>query len=277
MQDSNAERLARAGYVARGVVFVMVGGLAALAAMGGGGRTPDSHGALRTLLAQPYGAVMLGLLSIGLLCFAAWRVAQAVFDADHLGSRPKSIVRRIGYGAGAVVNGGLAISAASLIFAFSGGGSGGDQSARDWTAYLLQLPFGPFLVGAAGATVIGAGCAAAVKAWKASFCEHLALRAGARAWVVPLGRLGYAARAAVFGLAGAFLLAAAWHANAREARGLAGTLAALEAQPYGWLLLLATAAGLFAFGAFQFVAARYRRIDAPDLAEAGAKLRLNTA
>ncbi|WP_245422400.1 DUF1206 domain-containing protein [Alsobacter soli] len=263
--------MARAGYVARGVVFILVGGLATLAGLGNGSRAPDSHGALQTLLAQPFGAVLLAALALGMLAFAAWRVAQAILDADHLGSSGKALARRLGYGVGAVVNGGVAASAASLIFTYSA--RSGEQSAHDWTGYVLSLPFGRALVGLIGAGVVVAGIGAGWKAWTAKFTEHLSLDQKARTWVLPLGRIGYAARAVVFVLIGGFLVAAAVHANAREARGLAGALAELQAQTYGSALLLLTALGLFAFGVFQLAAARFRRIDAPKLGEAGDRLK----
>jgi H+/Cl- antiporter ClcA len=83
-----------------------------------------------------------------------------------------------------------------------------------------------------------------------------------------MGRVGFFARALVLLIVGGFLILAALHANSSEARGIAGALNSLQQQPYGWALLGATALGLFAFGAFQFVIAVYRRIDAPSPAEA---------
>jgi hypothetical protein len=100
---------------------------------------------------------------------------------------------------------------------------------------------------------------------------------GVRGWAVPLGRLGFAARGVVFGLIGAFLILAAAHSSSAEVTGLAGALQVLRAQPYGWNLLAVTAAGLFAFGIFGLVQARYRHIDAPDAAEATAKFKHTVA
>jgi hypothetical protein len=91
----------------------------------------------------------------------------------------------------------------------------------------------------------------------------------ARHWLVPLGRAGYLARGLVFALIGIFLLTAAIQARAAEARGLSGTLRALQEQPYGWVLLLTTALGLFCFGACRVAVGWYRRIDAPDVGRVG--------
>ena len=92
-------------------------------------------------------------------------------------------------------------------------------------------------------------------------------------WAVPLGRLGFAARGVVFVLIGSFLVLAALHSNSREVKGLGGALESLREHPYGWALLGVTAAGLFAFGLFGLVQARYRRIDAPSVEEATQSVR----
>lgn len=267
MTDRAFEHLARFGYAARGVVYVIVGALAVLAALGRGQGTPDSRDALTTLLRTPYGGVVLGLVALGLVCFALWRLAQAALDADHLGTDPKALVRRAGFAVSAVANFALATSAIGLVTTIVASG-GGDGSAQDWTRYLLALPFGRWLVALVGLGVVGTGLGTAWKGWTASFRRRLSMGGTAAGWVTPIGRAGYLARGLVFVLAGFFLVLAALHANAREVRGLAGTLRALQEQPYGWALLLVTALGLFAFGAFQVLAARYRRIRTPDLGQA---------
>ncbi len=265
MQEGTAERLARLGYAARGVVYVIVGGLAVLAALGNGGGTTDTRGALYAVLSQPFGWFLLGAVALGLLCFAAWRVAQSLLDADHLGTEWRALARRIGFAGSAVANGLLALTAITILVGTAGGARDGEGATRDWTAYLLAAPFGQWLVGALGLLVIGIGIGVGVRGWGGGFAEHLALDDAQRRWVIPLGRIGYLARALVFVMVGGFLVVAAIQADPGEARGLAGALRALQAQPYGWVLLGATALGLFAFGAFQFAVARYRHIDAPDL------------
>ena len=268
MDQRTSELMARAGYSARGVVYVIVGGFAVVAAIGSGGRTTGTKGALYSILSQPFGAVLLLVVAVGLLCFAAWRLAQAALDVDHLGTDWKALARRIGFGVGAIANLALAFSAFALVFGTSSGSRDGEGSARDWTAYLLSAPFGQWIVGALGLIVFGTGIGVALKGWKRTFEERLALDHNARRWVIPVGRLGFLARGLVFMLVSVFLVLAALHANAREAKGLAGALRSLEEQSYGWVLLGITALGLVAFGAFQFVTAYYRRIDAPDFEEA---------
>jgi hypothetical protein len=260
------EIAARLGYAGRGAVYLIVGGFAVVAAIGSGG-AKGQKGALRSVLEQPLGEALLGVVALGFLCFALWRVLQALLDADHHGREPKALARRAIYVFTALVYIGLAAGTVSIILG-TDDGRGGDQSARDWTAFLMAKPFGQWLVGAVGAIVGGAGIGFALRGCKPDFEPRLALTETARTWVVPLGRAGFVARGAVFLLIAWFLVRAALHANAREAHGLGGALRALQQEPYGSALLGATALGLFAFGAFQVAVAVYRRIDAPTVREA---------
>lgn len=270
--DNPLEHLARFGYGARGFVFCVVGGLALLAAFGQGGSAGDGKGAIRAVLGGPFGVFLVGAIAIGLAGFALWRLVESLTDADHHGTSPKALVVRAGHLVSAVVYAGLAATAANLAFGIGRASSGGD-GVRDGTAWLLSQPFGPWLVAFAGLCVLGAGIGYGVKAWTGKVDDHLALPAGTGAWILPMGRFGFAARCLVFLLIGGFILTAAWTQASSEARGLSGAFAALRAQPYGWALLAIAAAGHFAFGAFGLVQARYRRIDAPDVADAGDAVR----
>ncbi|WP_137177118.1 DUF1206 domain-containing protein [Roseomonas sp. AR75] len=267
------ELLARLGYAARGMVSLIIGGLALLAAFGRGGGTTGSRGALQTLMAQPLGVILLGIVAVGLFGFALWRLFQSVMDADGRGTSWKAIGVRIGQAISAAIYVSLGAFAASLVLGL-GKAQANDDAARDWTAWLMAQPFGYWIVGAGGIAVAGIGLAMARKAWTASFRRELA--GDAPSWVIPLGRLGFAARAIVFLVIGGFLLVAAWTSNPDQARGLGGALAALQAQPFGQALFALVALGLAAFGAFQFAEARYRHIGAPDprSVAAAAKARL---
>ena len=164
--------LARSGYAARGVVYLIIGGLAVLAALGSGGQTTDSKGALVTILQQPFGKVLLALVALGLVGYAIWRLVQASMDPDDHGTDAKGVAIRGGLLVSAVTHVLLAFFALSLIFGWGGGG-GGDSGAQDWTAWLLQQPFGRWLVALIGLAVIGAGLAHMVKGYKAKFEKYL--------------------------------------------------------------------------------------------------------
>lgn len=254
--------LARFGYAAEGVVYLIIGGLAALAAFTGGGRTTDSRGAFEEILSKSYGKLLLGAVAIGMAAYAIWRIVQAVKDTENKGSDAKGIARRIGYAIIGVIHIGLAYSAVKLILG-SGGGSRGDAASKEWTATLLAQPFGRWLVGAVGLGFIAFAVTQFYKAFTAEFRENLKtneMDKKTQTFATRAGQAGFSARGVVFGIIGVFLIQAARHSNAGEARGLSGALRALEQQSYGQWVLGIVALGLIAYGLYMFVLARYRRI-----------------
>ncbi len=255
--------LARIGYGARGVVYLVIGILALQLALGLGGSATDQHGALMTISQQPFGKFLLIILTIGLLGFALWSFIQAAFDTEGKGKKAKGIVSRLGY---AVVGFSYALLAYGALLLASGSGNGGKgstQSAQDWTAVLLKQPLGVALVILVGLVVIGVAGSLLYKAYKASFRSRLdlsALSARMKKVVVDLGRAGYAAQGVVLLIVGAFFIIAALQNNASKAKGLDGALQVLAQQPSGQILLGAVALGFVAYGCYSFVEARYRRL-----------------
>src|SRR5206468_1797464 len=157
--------------------------------------------------------ITLALLAIGLGGFALWRVLQGVADADGLGARWNAIVRRTAYTITGGIYAGLAGFAVSLIFGLRAAAADDDRAAREWTASLLSMPFGRWVVAVVGVCLIGAAIAAVARGWKATFQNRLELRSEIRPIVIGAGRIGFAARGLVFAVAGVFLVVAGWHAN----------------------------------------------------------------
>lgn len=261
------EVMARLGHAARGAVYCLIGSLALFAAIGSGGGAGGSGNALRVILSQPFGRVLLGSIALGFAFFALWRFVEAATDADHRGSEWKGLAIRGAHVIGGIIAIGLSLSALGLALGWGSGG-GDDRAARDWTAWLMAQPLGPWLVGLVGLAVGGAGVAFLAKGWRGTVTKHLVCSREVARWAVPAGRLGFGARGIVYLIMGSFLVVAAIQSRAAQAKGLGGALETLQAQPFGWVLLAVTAAGLFAFGVFSFIEALYRRIDAPDFGEA---------
>lgn len=262
------ERLARFGYAAKGVVYAVVGGIALNAAFGVE-RATGSRGALESLLRQPLGRVMLGVVAVGLLGYVVWKAVQAVLDPEHLGTDAKGLFKRAAFGLTAVIYAGLALAAARLALSGASGGDAGaegDGTGPDrWTAMAMDKPLGRWAVAAVGVGIIAYGLYNLYKGYTAKLSEELDLsdlEPENRRRVIWAGRFGMAARGVVFGIVGWFLVMAALHYNPTEARGLGGALRTLEEQTYGPWLLAAVALGLVAYGLFYLVKARYRRIDA---------------
>ena len=255
------ERVARFGYAAYGVVYVLVGVLSVRAAFGGRGKTAGQEGALQTILLAPLGRVLLGLVALGLLGYATWRLFQGILDPDNEGRDAKGFVKRSDHVVNGLFHAALSVSVGRVALGSGGGGGGGPD---DWTATLLQQPFGPWLVGLVGAGILAVGLFQFYRAYDAKFMEKLkpgGMSPRERRWTTRTGRLGHAARGVVFIIMGIFLAQAALQSDPDEARGLGGALSALAAQPFGPYLLGLVASGLVAFGLFMFVVARYRRIE----------------
>jgi hypothetical protein len=128
---------------------------------------------------------------------------------------------------------------------------------------VLDLPGGPFIVGGIGLGFVGAGLFNFYRGVTRKFREKLKLRkmsdAEDKAYCA-IGVVVFVARGIVFGLIGVFLIRAAYQYDPEEAVGIDGALAELAQASYGPLLLGLTAAGLFAFGLYSFVEARYREV-----------------
>lgn len=255
--------LARLGYVMKGVVYLVIGVLAVQLAVGRGGKATDQRGAIQTIADFPFGKVLLVVVIIGLVGFALWCFLQAIFDTEGKGREAKGILARIGYAFVGISYAGLALGAYHVVTNTGTVGKNSTTQTQDWTALLLQLPFGVALLVLVGLGVLGLAGYLFYKAYAATFQRRLTFSGvGARIkrWLVSLGRCGYAALGIVFAIVGLFLIVAAFQHDATKAKGLDAALLEIARQPLGSVLLIIVALGLIAYGLYSFVEARYRRV-----------------
>ncbi|MFJ8073317.1 DUF1206 domain-containing protein [Streptomyces sp. NPDC096176] len=259
---SVVDTAARWGFVARGVIYLLVGVLALHIAFGGGGRQADRGGALAELAGQPFGAVLLWALGAGLVGMALWRLSEALFGAS--GPDGHKTGKRLLSGGRCLFYGFVAYSV--LAFAAGDRGSGGgssDQQSRDVTARALEAPGGQWIVGLAGVGIAVAGTWVAVRAALRKYRKHLK-RSGmshrARRFVDVTGVGGGVARGALFAAIGVFVVRAAIEYEPDQAKGFDDTLRSFADTPAGPWLLVLVAAGLVLFGVFSFAMARWRRV-----------------
>lgn len=253
------ERLFRVGLVAKAFLYATVGVLALGVALDVGGRTTDTAGALRTLARQPFGRVLLVLLVVGLLGYAAWRIAQASVDTDDEGDDASGIVTRGGAVVSAAVHLALMVLALRLV-ADPGSGTASGSQEQQATAGVLGWPAGRWLVLVVALAVIGVGVHDVREALTRGFMDRVRVGGSRRRAVERLGVVGFLARGAVFGLAGVFLAKAAIQYDPEEAVGIDGALSRLADQPFGPFLLGAAAAGLVAYALTCLAWARYREV-----------------
>jgi len=254
------EWLARAGFVARGVIYAIIGILAIKLALGVGGKATNQQGALRTIAHQPFGKVLLIAVAIGLAGYAIWRLMRAAVGHGPEGS-DSGFDRLAALGSGIAYSAVCAIAVEMLLGSASSGRAAGN--AHKATAGVLGWPGGPWLVGLGGAVMLLIGGYQGYRALTQDFLmdsktEEMSPRA--RRWLTWIGTFGYAARMVVFGLIGVFLIKAALDYNPAKAVGVDGALAKLSNSSHGSLLLGIVAFGLVAFALYSFTDARYRRI-----------------
>jgi hypothetical protein len=258
VQSRGFEWLARAGFVVRGLIYGIIGILSVKLALGADGKTTNQQGALKTVAHQPFGEVLLILVAIGLAGYALWRLLRALLghgleDAD-------TTFERIAAFASGIVYAGLSAIAIEILLG-SGGGSSG--STHKTTAGVFGWPAGAWLVGIAGAVLIGVGLYQGYRGLSQDFLKDSKteqMSASVRKWIEWIGTFGHLARMVVFVLIGVFLIDAAIDYNPNKAVGLDGALAKVAHASYGPFLLGIVAAGLIAFGLYSLSDARYRRI-----------------
>jgi hypothetical protein len=256
-----ARGLARWGLVSKGALYLLVGVIAADVAIAGGRRVQDRQGALSATADTWPGKLLVGVLAVGLLGYAIWRFIEAVLGRPLEGVEQEGWLKRLGYVARAFWYLGLfGIAVAALAGADESSGGNEDR----FTARVLEVPLGRWIVGAIGLGILGAG---AYNVWRGTtgrFRDRLKTRKMTDVEdtaFTALGVVGHVARGlAVFGLIGFFLVRAAWQYDPEEAIGLDGALAKVLRADYGDTLLAFVAAGLVAYGVYCFAEARYREV-----------------
>ncbi len=252
-----AHFLARAGLTARGVIYILVGWVALLVALGHSSSEADQQGALHMLAGKSYGLVSLWLLAIGFAAYALWRLGEAAFgvtgEPSGAGPRLKSLGR-------AVIYAGLSYLTFTVIM-----GTDRSQSRRqqDITATAMQHPAGRVLVGVVGLVIVAIGVVLIVEGARKKFMRLLntaRMSARTRRAVKLLGMTGTIARGLVFALAGVLVIDAAVTHKASESGGIDKALLTLRDQPFGEVLMIAAALGLLVFGAYGLCEARWRKV-----------------
>jgi Domain of Unknown Function (DUF1206) len=250
--------LARAGLVARGVIYLVVGILAIKVAVGAGGKTSDQQGALKTIAEQPFGKALLVLMAVGLAGYSIWRLTRAALGHgqevdDDAKQRLEGLLSGFFYAV-------LCFTAIKLL---AGSGAGGGGAEDEATGGVLGWPAGTWIVGIGGLAIIGAGIDQAIKGVRRKFCEDVRtgqMSAKTRSAYEAVGLFGHLARASVFGLIGAFLIKAALDYDPDKAVALDGALSKVANAPAGPFLLGAVAIGFLGFAAYSLMDSRYRRV-----------------
>ena len=252
------EFMARTGFAAKGIVYLLLGFLGMRAAFGAGS-AGSTQAALVEVLRAPYGRWLLTALAVGLAWYAIWRFIEAFGDANQKGNEPKGLARRAGYFASGAIYSAIALDAFSLVMRW-------DNESGQARSVLAPLLTGPVAILAA-IVLLGYGGYQIWKGIAGNLGKQLKegeARREAGPWVLVLSRIGLAGRGALFVVMGYWLVTHPGSGPAMASESTAGgALQLLTRLPQGeWFMALAAAA-LMAYGVNQLAHARYRRIVMP--------------
>jgi hypothetical protein len=254
------EKLARLGFACKGVVYLLIGALAFMAALHEGGETTDHRGVMHRVAEQPFGELALVVIAVGLFAYALWRFLCALTDCEHEGTSLQGLGKRAGYLVSGIVYSGVGLYAIRLL---TGNGGSSQDQARSWTARVLEMPGGPLLMIAFGIAVAVSASYHVYRGFTEGFKRRLridGLSSNASQWAVRLGKWGYIARGVIFAIMGVAFVMAGIDTNPSEAKGMEASLDAIARKSYGDWLLALVGLGLACYRAFSLVEARYRRV-----------------
>jgi hypothetical protein len=259
------DRLARIGFIAKGLVYLAVGWLAFVAASGEGGKTTSATGALADGTNTEVGRLLIGLVALGLFIHAVFRALLALVAEPYGDTKPtQRLIRRVANTVAALFYFGLGTTAAVMAQGSKASAHANDDaSMQHGSAWVLHAPLGrPLLIAVACGVFIAALVQLFHAGWPGDFGRRLRVEAmndRQRAVVAAVGRLAYLSRATILATIAFYLWRAGIDRAPREARGSGGALHAAWEFPHGNILLAMMAAGMIAVGAFAFLEARWRR------------------
>jgi hypothetical protein len=259
------------GWFAKGIVYLIAGFLAlAVAAKAGGwadasatgNQEASPTGAIKTVAGSPGGTLLLWLLAVGLILYAAWRLVSAFLPG---GSDAKATVQRIGYVVSAVIYATFAFSAIMLA-RHSSKDQNGNSKVTDISASVMEHTAGRWLIGAVGVIIVATGLYRIYKGATMDVNDELDLSgmsATRRVWTERLGAIGEIGRGVGIGLVGFFMVRAAIQYDPAEATGLDGALRRLATHNWGVIVVVVVGLGFVAYGIFCVATFTRRRLQAP--------------
>ncbi len=274
MKNRDTGKIAKirsAGFLTKGVVYVLLGSLTFMAAFGLGGQISNTSDVIQFLLKFPLGKSFVGIIALGLIAYSIWRFYQTIKfpENDTENETIGSGFKRIRYFYSGVFYGLLAYAFAKpLINSLTGStqkdletNGGGDKKAALWE--LLSHDWGKAFIWALGILIAIQAIQQFYIAYKATFMKKIDNYPSLKHeyyFIRRAGRLGYIARGMVFGVLAFFIIKVILNLNANEYKGTEGALAYFLSFSYGNLLLGAVALGLTAYGIFHIMVARHANL-----------------
>lgn len=252
--------IAKAGYAARGVVYILFGWLALSARSNA---EEGKEGVFDAIQDMPMGEILLPLTALGLIAYGIYRLTCAFLDVEGKGNEPKGLAGRAAQFFSGVIHLALAYTATQFIGGDKTEPTGDGETTREATRTLLDYELGD-----TGLWIVALGffIAAGWQAYRAFKSKHMKnLSADAPPFAETIGRIGVATRGLVFAVIGYSFVRSAQTENAEQAKAMGSAVASLYEM--GWVYTF-VAVGLILFGVFSLIQARYRIVPPVDVADA---------
>lgn len=256
-KNSFSESLFFWGHLAKGVVYLLIGGLALATVFTNGGSTSGPREVIDFIREQAFGQALAVVMAIGMICYCLWRWTKALQDKDNEGDDAKGMAKRSAYAASGSFYG---LLGATILLSAFGNGSAGSGSQEDVLSQLLNQSWGPFLVGIFGIVMVVTALYQLKRGWREEFMADIRtgeLDEQQRRLYKNFGKAGHLARSVVYGVIAYFLFQVALSEDADQFRGISGALEYIN-RGFGTWLFAIVSLGLLLYGTFMFVKARYR-------------------
>jgi hypothetical protein len=146
------EVLSRSGFVARGLVWGIIGILALKLAFGYGGKTTNQQGALHTVAQQPFGKILLTRVAVGLGGYSLWRLLRSAIGHGREGS--DSGFERVAGAASGIAYAAICATAVGILLAAIHHSARTAIGLDGALAKLVHRAYGPWILGVVSAGLI---------------------------------------------------------------------------------------------------------------------------
>lgn len=253
---SALRKIARTGYIAKGVIYAVIGSLTFMAAINLGGEKAGKEEVLAFIEKQHLGSTLLLLLAIGLFCYAIWRFAQALVDPQSKnGNKSKNKGQRF-----ALFLSGVSYAGLAGISVLRAGGTASGSGIKN--SSILTTEKGLWILAAIGLIFAGRGIYQITRLFKTNFNKKFDFESMTdekkRKIIKNSAYMGMTSRAIIFLIIGFFALKAAITTNLSEIKNTSEVFRFIETSTWGSFQLGMISVGFIGYAIYMFLSAKYR-------------------
>ena len=259
--DKKLKNIARTGLVAKGIIYAIIGILTFLAAFNLGGQKTGKLQVLDFLEKQAFGKILLIIIALGLMCYAFWRLTQAIKDPENIGDDKKAKAKRAGY----FISGLLYLGFGVIAFLDAVGSANSSSGSSGKNSSFLATNFGLIVLGIVGVVLIGIGIYQFTRIKEDKFQKKFSSKALSeekrKRTIYNSAYFGLASRGVIFLILGFFSIKAAYTSDPNKIKTTEEVFSFIKESSYGSWLLGIVAAGLISYAIYTFMLAKYRRFN----------------